>query len=737
MQHHWLVGFVAVFLLLGIVPPGSVQPASATTVPLGAKIMTTHLGGPGPGPDKCPYTHGIAFDGHDLWFSCVSSSDTGFDLARADPLTGAVLARYNVANGIGAIASDIEHCGIWVAWSSRPGAGDMPVGDVWFIPWVVDHGVCSPIIQNPPTPSRKFNVASAFSSGDDTRWADGLAFESVRDTLLISPEISTIYRYNIDGTPYGPQPEIPSHTPSPCGHPQANHVSGVALGARLLFEARPECAHVFVTDVDTHQLEFEFDTGGTRPEGMTCDPVTFDAAGAGQHVVWGIDSAWGTAYAFNVPRNTCGFGGDPVRVVPECGQDIGVGWDYGDAPDNTHQPTMRSLYSDGGAQSGGFPSLESTQHSLHGTPGARHRGLSLAWLGDTRAYPQSNVQNVLNPLGDPTPSWELDADSSVDRDGTPNLGPDRDGWDHGLEAASAYANSGGSLRFRVSTSILGGITNWHVNALVDWNFDGQWMGSASNGAPEWAVQNVRVSLPALSSHVFNSPFFQVGPTLGSPWVRLTLTPDPILPGDFPDGWDGSVPPNSLDRQRAIAFACGETEDSCGTLRVTTASRGPAADSVDAIEVINCGRERPDFGDCSLGATPFAEMRNIRAGLVSASAMLSQVDFSTGLGFENTAITANGGLDVIVDHNCVQSFVLTATKNLAPPLTQQAYSWSSGIVHTPCLGQSEAFTVPGLDAGEYRFQLEWTSCAPQRGTPQEVQVIVWGFVNPCPPPFPPC
>ena len=43
---------------------------------------------------------GIAFDGKNLWYSCYASSP---DLYKADPITGAVLASYTVAGGLGAL----------------------------------------------------------------------------------------------------------------------------------------------------------------------------------------------------------------------------------------------------------------------------------------------------------------------------------------------------------------------------------------------------------------------------------------------------------------------------------------------------------------------------------------------------------------------------------------------------------------------------------------------------------
>jgi len=46
---------------------------------------------------------GITFDGTHLWYSCYSSNP---DLYRADPVTGAIVATYNLKSGLGALAYD-------------------------------------------------------------------------------------------------------------------------------------------------------------------------------------------------------------------------------------------------------------------------------------------------------------------------------------------------------------------------------------------------------------------------------------------------------------------------------------------------------------------------------------------------------------------------------------------------------------------------------------------------------
>src|SRR5205807_2424789 len=67
---------------------------------------------------------GVTFDGSALWYTCYASPT---DLLRADPHTGAVLASYHIAGGLGSLAYDATRNGLWIG----PGGGNY--GDVWFV----------------------------------------------------------------------------------------------------------------------------------------------------------------------------------------------------------------------------------------------------------------------------------------------------------------------------------------------------------------------------------------------------------------------------------------------------------------------------------------------------------------------------------------------------------------------------------------------------------------------------
>lgn len=269
-------------------------------------------------------------------------------------------------------------------------------------------------------------------------------------------------------------------------------------------------------------------------------------------------------------------------------------WDYGDAPDS-RLGTVDSYptgYVGGGNPLGVFPTRATTTNSVYGNqPGARHHVVDVGWLGDINPAPGN-----LTLLDVPTREW--DADQFPDEDVTvTNLDPttrtpDHDGRDNGLYPDTVFAHTVDDVRFRIST--VPGIQEWYINMLVDWDFDGEWRGFDANGAPEWAVQNKVVSAAPMTSKVV-SHNIAVGSTPGEPWVRVTLTPRPIPPSPTGAGWDGSVPPGFTDVLGRQAFSCGETEDHCGRLTVSSERHGD--DLTD--ERIECRKtEEPHDDDCS-------------------------------------------------------------------------------------------------------------------------------------------
>ena len=245
----------------------------------GDVVHETHFSSP------CPAGHftpsqigiGIAFDGANLWYSCAGTSP---DLYKADPLTGTVLASYNVANGLGALAWDGVRKKMWAGWAGGSGSD----GDVRLID-----------LANPTAAPVIFNAgAAAFDVLDD-----GLAYDAQDDTLYISPDTSTqIYHYSPTGTLLGSFP----WGGSGC------YNSGLAIGGAQLFEGSNGCNHVWVVNKSSLGAFFDFGTGadGVRDEDLECDDATF----APKTVMWSVEAYEPRrAIAFEIPAGSCGTGG--------------------------------------------------------------------------------------------------------------------------------------------------------------------------------------------------------------------------------------------------------------------------------------------------------------------------------------------------------------------------------------------------------------------------------------------
>lgn len=231
---------------------------------------------------------GITFDGQDLWYSCYQSP---YDLMRADPATGHVVAKYSIAGGLGAIAYDASRNAIWAGW----GAGAGSEGDVRLIQLDASKAVTGASVV--------FNATDAHLCGLD----DGLAYDATDDTLYISPDCSgTVHHFSTTGVHLDDRP----FGGSGC------YNSGLAIGGNLLYEGSDGCSHVWVVDKTTNAPAFDFSTAvlgdpNFRDEGLGCDPVTF--AASGRDVMWSIEAYEPRrAAAFEIPSGTCGFGGNPA-----------------------------------------------------------------------------------------------------------------------------------------------------------------------------------------------------------------------------------------------------------------------------------------------------------------------------------------------------------------------------------------------------------------------------------------
>ena len=247
---------------------------------------------------------GITYDGTYLWYSCYASGGSD-DLIRADPLTGAVSAHYNIDGGLGSLAYDSGRNVIWAAQAGGSGFGG-PLGAcvIAEIPLTASHDLdTGKTIATIPAPQCEGIV-------------DGLAYDGGTDQLYWSPDVSsTIWLLTTTGavvTTFSPD------TSTGCGN------SGVGLGGSILYEGFNGCSAVVGVDKSTHAFLFKFSTldatgAPFRDESLTCDPNTF--ASSGQQVMWTKDAySPMLAVAYEIPAGSCGSGGQPVPPptgVPE------------------------------------------------------------------------------------------------------------------------------------------------------------------------------------------------------------------------------------------------------------------------------------------------------------------------------------------------------------------------------------------------------------------------------------
>jgi hypothetical protein len=226
---------------------------------------------------------GVAYDGAGhLWVSCYAST---VDLMRTNVKTGTVEQTYELANGIGALAYDSTRNALWAG----PAAGTY--SGMYYIQLDASKKVTS---------SKEAFELGVFGGGLD----DGLAYDATDDTLYYSPDGSTeVHHY----TTTGELLESRAWDGTEC------YNSGLAIGGELLFEGADGCNHVYVVNKKTHAAAFDFSTAtesdpNHRDEGLSCDPLTF--ASSDKQVMWSKEAySPNRAIAFEIPAETCGFGG--------------------------------------------------------------------------------------------------------------------------------------------------------------------------------------------------------------------------------------------------------------------------------------------------------------------------------------------------------------------------------------------------------------------------------------------
>jgi hypothetical protein len=222
---------------------------------------------------------GIAFDGEFLWYSCYDSSP---DLYKAEALTGNVVATYNIAGGLGALAWDGTRKKIWAGAGCASGQSG---AEVYLIDPMTGLG------------SLQFTIPNF----DGNCLDDGLAYDGENDTLYHSWDGAvTIRHLSVTGVPQADDGF--AWGGSSC------YNSGLAIGGQLLYQGSNGCNHIWVVDKVTKTAAFDFPTGagGVRDEDLECDNVTFRP----KTVMWSVEAYEPRrAIAFEIPSGTCATGG--------------------------------------------------------------------------------------------------------------------------------------------------------------------------------------------------------------------------------------------------------------------------------------------------------------------------------------------------------------------------------------------------------------------------------------------
>lgn len=414
---------------------------------------------------------------------------------------------------------------------------------------------------------------------------------------------------------------------------------------------------------------------------------------------------------------------DPALVPTSCWQPTGPNVpiagpsEYGDAAD-----VLPTGYVGGGSPIGKFPTLSDTINAFHpGQPGARHTRTDVAWLGNQTLYAPGAWAPIAS--GDIEPTSELDADSLPDEDGTrtnfQNGVADRDGYDDGLAPVSLYASATGQFRIRVTAAQHMG--DMLVNILVDWNFDGRWR-NVPGQPPEWAVQNMWVGHGSPSSREYVTPTFATGSLPGQPWVRVTLSPraiDPALYGAA--GWNGEVPPGTVDQLGVRAFACGETEDYCGSVYL----RDPIRKNESASPppgTMGCKPREPQPPPPPPPPPPcgpkdaWAQVVGVSSGGTPASYGPSPWTFIAGFGVP-LADMQSFGADITIEYCNVEAWMpvdkVFAPSGTSPSGPREFFpGWFACGLNTIVLHLDYAASYGPIDQGDYSMILSWgATCGP--------------------------
>ncbi|HEX9722289.1 MAG TPA: hypothetical protein VGA53_03410 [Candidatus Paceibacterota bacterium] len=282
--------------LVAMVAVGGVgaQSAQAATGDVAASITFSQ---------DCGTGVGIAFDGTNLWYSCLGEPD----LRRANPTTGVVDATFDsVPGGLGAISYDATRNAIW---------GAVAPNNVYRIDLDAAKNVVGSTL-----------VFSA--AGESCGIIDGLAFDARNlgdpndDVFYYSDDcfVTTINVYDMTGS-------LVESFPVPPGF--GAHNSGLGIGGQILYEADLFNQQIYGVDKTTKAVVHQFSSAipgdpNFHSEDLECDTITF--AAMGKHVMWSKEAfSPARAHAFEIPFGSCGIGGqpeEPKEIVLDPSTDI-------------------------------------------------------------------------------------------------------------------------------------------------------------------------------------------------------------------------------------------------------------------------------------------------------------------------------------------------------------------------------------------------------------------------------
>lgn len=215
-----------------------------------------------------------------LVISCFGSNQLFFLDAATNPAT--------LVNTVTTVPTP---AGGWGSLAFRADQGDLT--------GCANDGFTHPIYRIDPNTGAAtflFNTVPGFSICDGHTW------DAADQTFFVSPDVSaTVFHFDATGLPLG-------SFAAAGGCPN----SGVAVGGSVLYEACNGVLTIFRADKTSGSVLGSFPSAGARTEDLECDPISF--RGLGIDVMWSKDAFTNELFAFEIPDEECGFGGEPPGI---------------------------------------------------------------------------------------------------------------------------------------------------------------------------------------------------------------------------------------------------------------------------------------------------------------------------------------------------------------------------------------------------------------------------------------